>query len=85
MHDRLLLQKILKKMDVRLWTKRWVGSMADSCKHGNESSGPIQCGEYLDQMDFSRIPLSQPNLTYNVCFERHTYEHDISNTLCLSA
>jgi hypothetical protein len=24
------------------------GPMADSCKHGNEPSGSIQCGEFVD-------------------------------------
>jgi hypothetical protein len=58
----------------------WEGSMADSCKHGSESSGSIKCRESLDQMSFSRIPWSHHILTYNVWFALHTYHHATPNT-----
>jgi hypothetical protein len=56
------------------------GPVADSYKHGDESSGSIKYGECFDQMGVSRIPWSHPNLTYSVWFELHTYQHDNSNT-----
>jgi len=34
----------------------FIGPVAGSCQHSNESSGYIKCGEFLDQMSEGRLP-----------------------------
>jgi hypothetical protein len=45
--ERVTLNWILKKKDVKLWTSfMWhrIGFSGGICEHGNESSGPIKGG-----------------------------------------
>jgi hypothetical protein len=48
---RIILRWIFKKWDVRacagsMWFR--IGQEAGACEYGNEHSGSIQCGEFLD-------------------------------------
>jgi len=48
---RIILRSIFRKWDVRVWTgSRWlrIGLVAGTCECGNEPSGSIKCGEFLD-------------------------------------
>ena len=48
---RIILTWILRKWDVGAWTgSSWlrIGTVAGICEYGNEPSGFIQCGEFLD-------------------------------------
>jgi hypothetical protein len=48
---RIILKWSFSKWDGRVWTGFiWlrIGTGADSCKRGNEPSGSIKCGEFLD-------------------------------------
>jgi hypothetical protein len=47
----IILKWILKKYDGMSWTGHtWfgIGQVAGCCERGNEPSGSIKCGEFLD-------------------------------------
>jgi hypothetical protein len=47
----IILRRIFRKLDVRVWTGfSWLKleTMAGTCECGNEPSGSIKCGEFLD-------------------------------------
>jgi len=48
---RIILRWIINKWDVGVWTGLiWfkIGTDAGTCEYGNEPSGSIKCGEFLD-------------------------------------
>ena len=48
---RIILRWIFRKWDVEVWTESsWlrIGQVAGTCECGNELSGSIKCGEFLD-------------------------------------
>ena len=48
---RIILRLIFRKWDVEVWTgSSWLskGQVAGTCECGNEPSGSIKCGEFLD-------------------------------------
>jgi len=48
---RIILRWIIRKWDVRVWLDRCVsgeGQVSGTCECGNELSGSIKCGEFLD-------------------------------------
>ena len=48
---RIILRWIFKKWDVRAWTGLIclrIGTVASICECGNDPSGCIKCGEFLD-------------------------------------
>jgi hypothetical protein len=48
---RIVLRWICRKWDVRVWTGSSclrIGTSGDSCECGNEHSGSIKCGVFLD-------------------------------------
>jgi len=48
---RITVQWVFKKWDMGAWTGLiWlrIGQVVGSCKCGNEPSGSIKCGEFLD-------------------------------------
>ena len=47
---RIILRWIFRKWDVSVWTASGseYGQVAVTCKCGNEPSGSIKCGEFLD-------------------------------------
>jgi len=48
-----ILRWIFRKWDVRVGTgSSWlrIGTVADTCECGNEPSGSIECGEFLDYL-----------------------------------
>jgi len=40
----IILGWISRRWDVGMWT----GQVADACEYGNEPSGSMKCGEFLD-------------------------------------
>ena len=47
----IILRWVFRKWDVRAWTGLiWlrIGQVEGSCECGNEPSGSIKCGEFLD-------------------------------------
>jgi len=50
---RIILKWIFREWDVGAWTGLiWlrIGTVGISCECGNEPSGSIKCGEFLDQL-----------------------------------
>jgi len=50
-YGRIILEWILGKLGVKMWAgSMWlrIGPMAGCCEHGNEPSGSIKGGEFLD-------------------------------------
>jgi len=50
---RIILRRIFRKGCVGEWTgSSWlrIGQVAGACECGTESSGPIKCGKFLDQL-----------------------------------
>jgi hypothetical protein len=50
-NGRIILRWIFRKWDVRAWTGSiWlrIETYAGTCESGNEPSGSIKCGEFLD-------------------------------------
>ena len=48
---RIILRRIFRKWDVGVWTgSSWlrIGTGGGHCERGNEPSGSIKCGEFLD-------------------------------------
>jgi len=49
---RIILKWIFRKSDIGTWTGlTWLGigtGEGDTCERGNENSGSINCGEFLD-------------------------------------
>jgi hypothetical protein len=46
---KVLLKRIFRKWDVRVWTGLiWLRLGTGTCECGNEPSGSIKCGEFLD-------------------------------------
>jgi len=48
---RIILRRIFRKWEVGVWTgSSWlrVGQVTGTCEWGNEPSGSIKCGEFLD-------------------------------------
>ena len=46
----IILGRIFSKWDVGAWTDLAQGHVAGTCECGNEHSGSIKCGGFLDQM-----------------------------------
>ena len=45
----MILGSISRRWDVGIWTGLgWPRQMADACECGNEPSGSVKCGEFLD-------------------------------------
>ena len=40
-----------------MWYMDWIGlaQVADACECGNEPSGSVKCGEFLDQLQASQL------------------------------
>jgi len=50
-NGRKIIRRIFRKWDVGVWTgSSWlrIGQVAGACECGNEPSGYIKCGEFLD-------------------------------------
>jgi hypothetical protein len=48
---RIIFRRIFRKWDIVLWTESSLsgqGQVAGTCECGNEPSGSIKCGEFLD-------------------------------------
>jgi hypothetical protein len=48
---RIILRWMFRKLDVSAWTGLMclrIGTGDSTCKRGNEPSGSMQCGEFLD-------------------------------------
>jgi hypothetical protein len=48
---RIILRWLFRKYVVGVWTGlSWlrIGTLAGTCEYGNEPSGSIRCGEFLD-------------------------------------
>jgi hypothetical protein len=51
---RIILEWILGKQGGEVWTgciKLRIYTSGGSCEHGNETSGSIKCGEFLDEVN----------------------------------
>ena len=49
--ERIILRRIFRKWDMGVWNESsWlrIGTGAGTCECGNEPSGSIRCGEFLD-------------------------------------
>jgi hypothetical protein len=53
---RIILKWIFKKWDGGMdWIELPQGQVAGSCEYGNEPSGSIKCGEFLDELRTSGL------------------------------
>jgi hypothetical protein len=45
---RIILKWVFEKYGGGTWTGSGWGQVADSCEYGNEPSGSMKCGEFLE-------------------------------------